>query len=98
MIFSIATRSDAQSMVIQGDTQFYLFMDMREEKQWASFNMNGPKWVSATHEYNTRLEAQCQASGSLMIKKHPRALMDKLGDIEPKINARITTGNYKCLS
>lgn len=81
-------------MTIKGETEFYLFMDMREEKQWASFSMNAPKWVAAAQEYNTRLEAQ--SSGASVIKKHPRALMDLLGEIEPKISARIATGDYTC--
>jgi hypothetical protein len=96
IIFSISTQINPLSLLIQGDTEFFLFMDMRSEFQWASFSMTSRKWVVATETYNHRLEELCRAKGVVAIKKNPRALMDKLGHIEPKIANRLATGNFIC--
>ena len=98
LLFSIGTAMDVRSLAVQGDTEFYLFMEMRAEFQWTSFMMTSQKWVSATHIYNERLEQQTRVRGVLFIKKNPRALMEKLGEIEPKISKRLLTKNFKCLS
>jgi hypothetical protein len=98
LLFSIATHTDVRSMSIKGDHEFYLFMDMRAEKAWASFNMTSRKWVAATQEYNTRLEALNKADNRPTIRKNPRALLDLLGEIEPKISDRIIKNNYICMS
>lgn len=50
-IFSIATQTDIRSLTLK-DEEFRLFMDMRAEMQWATFNMTSPKWAEATREYN----------------------------------------------
>ena len=68
------------------------------EFQWTSFTMTSQKWVSATHTYNERLEEKARVRGVQFIKKNPRALMEKLGEIEPKISKRLLTKNFKCLS
>lgn len=98
VLFSIGTAMDVRSLAVQGDIEFYLFMEMRAEFQWTSFAMTSQKWVSATHIYNERLEQQTRARGVLFIKKNPRALMEKLGEIEPKISKRLLTKNFKCSS
>ncbi|EGN98086.1 hypothetical protein SERLA73DRAFT_153273 [Serpula lacrymans var. lacrymans S7.3] len=49
------------------------------------------KWVEATNEYNVQLEKM----GANFIKKNPRALFDKLREIEAKVVQRITTENFK---
>ena len=69
-------------------------MEMRAERQWASFRMTPPKWVTETSEYNLRLQKR-QANS---IPKNPRALMDKLILMEMKILERIATKNFKCES
>lgn len=89
---------DVRSLAVQGDIEFYLFMEMRAEFQWTSFMMTSQKWVSATHIYNERLEQQTRVRGVPFIRKNPRALMEKLGEIEPKISKRLLTKNFKCLS
>jgi len=38
-IFSIATRTDIRSLTISGDVEFYLFMQLRAERGWATFKM-----------------------------------------------------------
>ncbi|KAH9952137.1 hypothetical protein B0H21DRAFT_684053 [Amylocystis lapponica] len=93
-LFSIATGIHPRSMTISSNDEFYLFMDLRNEKKWASFEMSPRKWVIAANEYNTRLEAFNRSKGASTIRKTPRALMDKLGEIEPKILARIASGRY----
>lgn len=98
LLFSIGTAMDIQSLAVQGDIEFYLFMDMRGEFQWTSFAMTSQKWVTATHVYNERLEHQTRVQGVLFIRKNPRALMEKLGEIEPKISKRLLTKNFKCSS
>jgi len=99
LLFSIATQIDARSLLIQGDTEFFLFMDMRAELQWASFNMTSRKWVIATEAYNIRLAELYKKQGiQLATKKNPRALMDKLGQLEPKIANRIATNDFTCES
>ena len=97
LIFSAATSINPQSLVIAGGEEFYLFMDLRATHQWASFGMNSQKWVTATRLFNEAFTAQQHAKGiSNIIKKNPRALMDKLGEMEPKIAKRIATQNYTC--
>jgi hypothetical protein len=98
LLFSIGTAMDIRSLAVQGDTEFYLFMDMRAEFQWTSFAMTSQKWVTATHVYNERLEHQTRVQGILFVRKNPRALMEKLGEIEPKISKRLLTKNFKCSS
>jgi hypothetical protein len=95
-IFSIATRTDIRSLTISGDIEFYLFMQLRAERGWASFKMTSHKWVAETAEFNARLE-KCNAEANRQtIQKNPRALLDKLLAIEIKVMDRIATNNYKC--
>ncbi|GBE88497.1 hypothetical protein SCP_1303130 [Sparassis crispa] len=93
-IFSISTGINVNSLSISSDTEFYLFMDMRAEKKWASFNMTPCKWVEAAEAYNSRLEALNSAKGLPTVWKTPRALMDKLGELEPKILICIASKDY----
>jgi hypothetical protein len=67
-------------------------MEMRAERQWASFRMTPPKWVVEMREYNSRLQKQEANS----IAKNPCALMDMLIVMEVKILERIATKNFKC--
>lgn len=94
LLFSIGTLIDARALRITGDDEFFLFMDMRIEFQWTSFGMMVPKWAPATKIYNAQLKELAQKKGIKFIKKHPRALMEKLGKIEPKITERILKDNY----
>jgi hypothetical protein len=90
-LFSLATHTDVRSLEISGDIEFYLFMEMRAERQWASFRMTPQKWVTETMEYNSRLQKQDPTA----ITKNPRALLDKLIAMEVKIINRVATNNYK---
>jgi len=97
LIFSAATSINAQSLAIERGDEFYLFMDMRETHKWSSFTMNSQKWVAATKIYNeASVEARTSKGLSLAIKKNPRALMEKLGEIEASILKRLATNNFAC--
>jgi hypothetical protein len=95
-LFSIATNIDVRSIAIKEDHEFFLFMEMRQECQWSSFSLTSKKWVAATHEYNTRLEALNLQNGVPHVKKNPRALVEKMEEVEAIITQRINAGDYKC--
>jgi hypothetical protein len=95
-LFTIATHTDVRSMALKADDEFFLFMDMRAEEKWASFNMTSHKWVTATQKYNARLEALNIKKNRPTVKKNPRALMDLLGQVEPKVSERIIKNNFVC--
>ena len=71
-------------------------MDMRAERQWASFSMTCRKWVNATNIFNTQLEERRKGENLDVVKKNPRALMDKLAEVEQQIIQRLTTENFAC--
>ena len=96
LIFSLATQTDPCTLKIQRGDEFFLFMDLRKEHQWASFKMTSHKWVLATKAYNLRLQSSCSSKGHSYVAKNPRALMDKLGEVEQMIAQRIATSNYLC--
>ncbi|KAJ3534877.1 hypothetical protein NM688_g7062 [Phlebia brevispora] len=93
-IFTRLTAIDARSLRIDGSAEFFLFMDMREELQWASFLMNAFRWVRATKEYNTRLAALNCQNGLATIKKHPRALIETLQRVETNVLGRLGRGDF----
>ncbi|KAL6299496.1 hypothetical protein BKA93DRAFT_829872 [Sparassis latifolia] len=95
-LFSIATGINALSISITTDDEFYLFMDLRSEQKWVSYSMSPQQWVMAANDYNTRFEAHSRSRGRTAIRKTPRALMEKLGEIEPKVLARLASGHYTC--
>ena len=95
-LFSVATRIDVRSLTITGEAEFYLFMEMRAERGWASFKMTPHKWVVETANYNTRLEELNRRAGQLFIAKNPRALLDKLAAVEISVMSRLATQDFKC--
>jgi len=95
-LFSMATQIDVRALSIKDSEEFFLFMEMRAEKAWVSFNMTSQRWVHATHQYNQRLQAMNIKKNCDTIKKNPRALLDLLGDVEMKISNRIAKNNYVC--
>jgi len=97
LIFSAATSIDARSLAIERGDEFYLFMDMRETHQWSSFTMNSQKWVTAAKLFNEALARNRKSKGlSPAIKKNPRALMEKLGEIEANVVKRLVTKDFTC--
>ncbi|KAG2085011.1 uncharacterized protein F5147DRAFT_782255 [Suillus discolor] len=90
-LFSIATGIDPRSLTFQNSDEFYLFMNMRAEFKWLSYQMTSKRWVLATEEYNHRL---VETMGQSIIQKNPQALLRALGDIEPKLMNRIIKDEY----
>ncbi|KAG2738529.1 hypothetical protein P692DRAFT_20758853, partial [Suillus brevipes Sb2] len=90
-LFSISTGIDPRSLTFQNSDEFYLFMEMRAEFKWLSYQMTSKRWVMATEEYNHRL---IKKAGQSVIQKNPQALLRALGDIEPKLMSRITKNDY----
>ena len=95
-LFSLTTNIDPQSLLIQGNNEFYLVMDMWANFKWVSHEMTPKQWVDMTREYNKHLVAKQPGSGLSVVLKHPLALSRKLGELEPKLMNRIVEGNYKC--
>jgi hypothetical protein len=89
--FSSATSIDVRALKIASDAEFHLFMDLRAEHKWVTYSMTSTRWIRATNDYNARL----QESGIQdVILKNPRALMDKLAEVEPIIADRILKNDY----
>ncbi|KAJ7097442.1 hypothetical protein C8R44DRAFT_643449, partial [Mycena epipterygia] len=68
-LFLVGTGINPLSLEISQGSEFYTFMDMREEHQWKTVNMTSKRWVDAAPTYNARLGL----SGNLA--KSPRALV-----------------------
>ncbi|CAA7261854.1 unnamed protein product [Cyclocybe aegerita] len=94
LLFSVATSINPLSLSIKGKSEFFLFMDMRAEFQWVTFSMTSQKWVSATQLFNSCLETQGKVNREAVVKKNPRALMEKLGEVEAIIVKHVATKNY----
>ncbi|KAJ7138759.1 hypothetical protein C8R43DRAFT_1131921 [Mycena crocata] len=92
LFFTMSTGTDPRSLQIHRGKEFFLFMTMRREFQWKSYEMKSRNWVEATREYNTRLRQL--PDGGQLISKNPRALLDQLGDIEQKIATRIINNDF----
>ncbi|THG93316.1 hypothetical protein EW026_g7888 [Hermanssonia centrifuga] len=95
LLFNILTGVDHRALIITGDVEFFLFMDLRKEFQWASFRMTPRGYVEATQLYNEQLERVNRANGHTTVRKNPRALMNKLAEIEPRILQRLATQDFK---
>ncbi|KAJ7488547.1 hypothetical protein B0H11DRAFT_1720499, partial [Mycena galericulata] len=87
---------DPRSLQIHRGKEFFLFMDMRREFQWKSYDMNSRKWVEVAKDYNNRLRRL--PGGDRLIPKNSRALLDQLGEIKPKIAARLASNDLTCAS
>ena len=95
-LFSAGTDIRADTLKITTTDEFMLFMRLRKEWGWVSYNMSAKKWAEATALYNNELTCCLLEKRMKAIAKHPRALIDKLGKIETIVLEKIATGNYKC--
>lgn len=98
-LFSAFTGISAESLTISDDAEFFLFMEMRTEFQWATNNMTPIMLTQATAEYNKRLrERKSSVSGGSkeLVLKSPRAMIDRLTSLEAQITRRIASNNFKC--
>ncbi|KAG2738225.1 hypothetical protein P692DRAFT_201842822 [Suillus brevipes Sb2] len=71
-LFSISTGIHPRSLTFQNSDEFYLFMEMRAEFKWLSYQMTSKRWVMATEEYNHCL---IKKAGQSVIQKNPQALL-----------------------
>ncbi|KAG2360921.1 hypothetical protein BDR07DRAFT_1288516 [Suillus spraguei] len=94
-LFSIAMGINPCSLILQNLDEFYLFMDMRAEFKWLSYQMTSKRWVLAMEEYNHHL---IEKIGQSVIQKNQQAFLCVLGDIKPKLMSKITRNNYTCES
>ncbi|KAJ6463118.1 hypothetical protein C8R47DRAFT_992805 [Mycena vitilis] len=91
--FNASTGTDPRSLKIHKGVEFFLFMDMRREFRWKSYEMTSRTRVDSTAEYNVRLRKL--PGGAQFIPKNPRALLEMLGEIELKIAERLLANNFK---
>ncbi|KAF8572794.1 hypothetical protein K439DRAFT_1377518, partial [Ramaria rubella] len=96
-IFTITTGILPAALTIGTGDEFFLFMDLHAEKQWVSYGMTAQKWVNATTEYNIHWKHKCQENGTIFVSKNPRALIEKLGEMEIRISKRIQKDDYKSM-
>ncbi|KAK7027758.1 hypothetical protein R3P38DRAFT_3190841 [Favolaschia claudopus] len=92
LLFQTGTGINPRTLQIAYGAEFYAFMDLRLQRQWKTFEMTPKRWAADTELYNDKLRLLPGGSTSY---KHPRALVDKLAEIEPKIIHRIQDDNYK---
>lgn len=95
-LFDKATGISPLALKINADEEFYTFMEMRAEQQWASFKMTSKRWAAVTVEYNTRLSDLCSAKNLPTTHKHPRALVEKLSEVEIIVAERLSAKNFRC--
>ncbi|KAI0704824.1 hypothetical protein C8Q76DRAFT_631245 [Earliella scabrosa] len=97
-VFSIATGIDPRTLSFGSASdrlEFFAFMDLRDRNKWASYKMTNFDWVCAASMYNVEISKINAKHGKQLPMKTPRALMEKLGEIESAILTRIRTSNYK---
>lgn len=90
------TTIPADAFHIKTDVEFFLFMEMRCAQQWVSFQIQPRTWILITREYNQALRVRNAVLGLPTTDKNPRAMMEKLGEIETAIMKRLSTKNFKC--
>ncbi|KAI0683176.1 hypothetical protein BC835DRAFT_1311202 [Cytidiella melzeri] len=94
-LFKIHTGIDPTALKIGGGAEYYLFMDLHQQHQWASHRMNSHSYVEVTQLYNDALaianknRPDCPTS-----RKNPCAIMDKLGEVEAEVLDRIRCGDF----
>ncbi|PIL35895.1 hypothetical protein GSI_01555 [Ganoderma sinense ZZ0214-1] len=74
--------------------EFKLFLRLRTRDKWMTYTMSPYHWVCAASIYNKELEDLNKSTRTQRPLKTPRALMDKLFELEPKLIARIISGDY----
>ncbi|KAF9032463.1 hypothetical protein BDZ89DRAFT_1063369 [Hymenopellis radicata] len=90
------TNIDPRSLSVSSPSEFYLFMDLRAEHQWASFSMSPAKWKDATRLYNQALQSLSEKPTSqfTFVAKSVKTLMDKLNTVEAQVLRRSQTGDF----
>ncbi|KAI1781716.1 hypothetical protein LXA43DRAFT_907964 [Ganoderma leucocontextum] len=78
--------------------EFKLFLQLRARYRWTTSTMSPYHWVCAASAYNKGLEQLNESTDVLRPLKTPRALMDKLFQLEPKLIAQIISDDYDARS
>lgn len=102
-IFSLKTHFNIRSLYIGGGEgtshEFYLFMAMRQQYGWQTWRMSAAEFAQATEQYNERLTHENSRRGiRTTVPKHPRALVNKLAEVEAMCLNRIKMQDFKCTS
>ncbi|PIL30527.1 hypothetical protein GSI_07227 [Ganoderma sinense ZZ0214-1] len=99
-LFSVVTEVDPRALVFGRATsrEFFLFMELRVTHQWATFQMTPYDWVCAASTYNTSIKRLNVEHGTALPLKTPRALLDKLSEVESNIFVRIRDTSYRSRS
>ena len=71
-IYAIHSGIDHMAFVIHSGIEYFLYMDMCVESQWASYKFNNWTWVKVTQEYNNTLENKNKKLRLSTVQKHPR--------------------------
>ncbi|KAJ3474317.1 hypothetical protein NLI96_g12526 [Meripilus lineatus] len=79
---------------IEHGPEFFLFMEMRANGNWIAHKISPRSWIRLTQEYNDALEVKNTSLGLLTIRKNPRALMEKQGEVEKIILGRLAARNF----
>ncbi|KAI1781854.1 hypothetical protein LXA43DRAFT_907485 [Ganoderma leucocontextum] len=97
ILISIVTGLDSRSLKFpkNDSDEFYLFMELRAQYKWVTYNMSALGWVEAASIYNTALEKK---KGTCAVRKTPRALMEKLEEVEKTIHFRLKHKDFKSQS
>ncbi|KAJ7501801.1 hypothetical protein B0H11DRAFT_1991191 [Mycena galericulata] len=90
-LFLHGTGTNPKALEISKGQEFFVFMEMRKDLQWKASNMTSRKWAEAVGLYNTRLSATVPTA----VPKSPRALMEKLDEIEHTILKRIAINDFQ---
>ncbi|KAI1782042.1 hypothetical protein LXA43DRAFT_906966 [Ganoderma leucocontextum] len=96
-LFSVVTQVDPRSLTFNkggSSREFFLFMRLRATHRWAMFQMSPYDWVCAASTYNTAIKNMNHKQGTSLPLKTPRALLDKLSEVEAQIFSRIWDNNY----
>ena len=72
-------------------------MNMRDKHKWVAHKITSRHWVKNTNDYNDELEKINTRKGLPTVRKHPRALSEKLTFIEGVIFGRMVRGDYTCM-
>ncbi|KAI1782342.1 hypothetical protein LXA43DRAFT_906053 [Ganoderma leucocontextum] len=100
-VFSIASggvHPSSLSLTSIDYQEFNLFLRLRSRYRWTTSTMSPYHWVCAASVYNKELEQLNETTHTPRPLKTPRALMDKLFQLEPKLIARIISEDYDARS
>ncbi len=98
-LFSVVTEVDRRALTFDkgaSSHEFFLFMKLRATHKWATFQMSPYNWVCAASTYNTAIKDLNRKQGTELPLKTPRALLDKLSEVEAQVVKRIRDSSYTC--